>query len=158
MTSHIGPNFTGRVPSSFCWSVCLCILVTTMYCGKMADSVEMLFEVGVGCPPGTLYLMGVQIPQGKGHIFREIGWCSVMYRENVASAVQRLLLWWSCHLGWWLVSGLGSVSELCIRWPLPGNYGWAIVCVTAMSVCHRLVTRPVLLLFTQELVDRLGTL
>jgi len=56
--------------------------------------------------------MGVQNPQGKGQISGEMGQCCVMYREKMASTMQKWLNRLRCVWdGEW-----GGLEELCIGW------------------------------------------
>ena len=61
----------------------------SVYCGKTANSIEMLFEMlhQVGSTNRVLH-GGVQIPEGTGQIFEEIEWHSILYRADVASAME----------------------------------------------------------------------
>jgi len=53
--------------------VCLldCLLVTSMYCGKTANLIEMMFEMVVRIGPRNHVLEGVQILQANGQIWRK---------------------------------------------------------------------------------------
>jgi len=47
------------------WSVCLCLLVTTVSPTKLAEPVEVSFGVRTPWDQGTTYLMGAQLPSVK---------------------------------------------------------------------------------------------
>jgi len=69
----------------------------SMYCGKMADLIEMPVRM-VGWL-GIRYnvLDGGQDPPREAILLGGMGWCNVMYMENVSSSVQNWLNWSSCR-------------------------------------------------------------
>ena len=79
--------------------------------------------------------MGIKASTGMDNIFGAIGWCNVLYRENVASDVQIRLNPIELPFRMW-----GGPKESCIKWACrlapPGKYGWTIV--RGGRVSHRL--------------------
>jgi len=61
----------GRIAATVCLSLCLCVhlLVTFLSPAKTAELVVMLFGGWLMWARGTMYEMGVQIPQGVGTFF-----------------------------------------------------------------------------------------
>ena len=101
---------TSRVPSSFCRSA---RWWRTHIVEKTAESIEMPFRVAVQVGSRNHVLVRGPYLLGQGAIFFWGGiWrCSITYRVNSASAMQKRLNWMSCRLGWWG----GGPKELCIR-------------------------------------------
>jgi len=72
-------------------SVCPSVrpLVTSVYCGKAAEAIEMPFEVIGRMDPRNGVLHGVQISHGKGKILDKMGRHGITCEEKVSSAVQK---------------------------------------------------------------------
>ena len=74
------------------------LLITSVYCAKTADSIEMPFGVVDRIGSGS---HAVHITQGKGQIFfgGEMRRRNVTYSENAPSAVQKRQNGWSWPVG-----------------------------------------------------------
>jgi len=84
------PVLTGRLPLSFCLSVCPSVgpLVTSAYCRKTADTIEMMLAVVGWVNSRNDVVDGDPDPPGENG---GIGWRNVTYRENAASDMQKRL-------------------------------------------------------------------
>jgi len=113
--------------------------VVKVYCGKMADWIQMLFGVASGVGRGTGVLDGGgDCRKGRGSFGDKCGASHCNQCGRCCIDVQKSVNQSSCHWGWWggsvekwVQQGKGAVSRLChchwFKWHIFNRNAFGIV-------------------------------